>query len=410
MCEKNLYQILQININANSDEINKSYRKLALKYHPDKCQDESLKDSYTAKFRDIQFAYEILKDTEKRQHYDKLNLNDQMNYYNSFIEIFSLFPNYTNIISKVIQIFYSNNNDFKNDISNLNFINIKDRIINKINHIDVLDFVDNISCLINNKDSLIQKLLNVNKNNNTDLLIPTNNTEINTNINEQNKLIDSEYDESETKITVYENKSKSPFEITESNTIDNCQKENKDLDIFGEFMVTLKEIYNKKLKELTVSQDRLCEDNSHIISQLKKLYIPLNEKLLIFRGEGDQDPITKKIGNLIIKIKHQKHDQFVGLNDYDLLIDQNISLYEYIYGFELSFLHLDGNVIKIQCDTPIYSLHHVNGKQLYIIKDKGLPKSMKSDERGDLYININIKVPNDCKKILYTYFPPINGG
>lgn len=64
---KDYYEILQINKNANNEEIKKSYRKLALKYHPDKNNDPEAAE----RFKEIAVAYEILSDKEKREIYDR---------------------------------------------------------------------------------------------------------------------------------------------------------------------------------------------------------------------------------------------------------------------------------------------------------------------------------------------------
>ena len=65
---RDFYKILEIKKNAKDDEIKKAYRKLTLKYHPDKNQgDEAAKE----KFHDVAAAYEILSDKEKRRKYDK---------------------------------------------------------------------------------------------------------------------------------------------------------------------------------------------------------------------------------------------------------------------------------------------------------------------------------------------------
>lgn len=60
----NLYKILGVSESASIDEIKKAYRKLAFKYHPDK------NPSGEEIFKEINVAYEILKDPEKRQKYD----------------------------------------------------------------------------------------------------------------------------------------------------------------------------------------------------------------------------------------------------------------------------------------------------------------------------------------------------
>lgn len=61
---KDYYQILGVDKNATQEDIKKAYHKLAHKYHPDKGGDES-------KFKEVNEAYKILSDKEKRAQYDK---------------------------------------------------------------------------------------------------------------------------------------------------------------------------------------------------------------------------------------------------------------------------------------------------------------------------------------------------
>ncbi|HIP20251.1 MAG TPA: J domain-containing protein [Sulfurimonas sp.] len=63
---KSLYETLEISENASESEIKKAYRKLARKYHPDVNKDSSAEE----KFKEINSAYEILSDKEKKQQYD----------------------------------------------------------------------------------------------------------------------------------------------------------------------------------------------------------------------------------------------------------------------------------------------------------------------------------------------------
>jgi molecular chaperone DnaJ len=65
--KRDYYEILGVNKSAGADEIKKSYRKLALKYHPDKNPDPKA----TELFREINEAYSVLADPDKRDQYDR---------------------------------------------------------------------------------------------------------------------------------------------------------------------------------------------------------------------------------------------------------------------------------------------------------------------------------------------------
>lgn len=69
---KDYYKILGVNKSASQDEIKKAYRKLAVKYHPDKNPDDKKAEE---KFKNISEAYEVLKDPETREKYDRLGAN-----------------------------------------------------------------------------------------------------------------------------------------------------------------------------------------------------------------------------------------------------------------------------------------------------------------------------------------------
>ena len=67
--DNKFYEALNLTKEASEDEIKKSYRKLAVKYHPDKNPDN--KEEASAKFKEISEAYSVLSDKEKRNIYDK---------------------------------------------------------------------------------------------------------------------------------------------------------------------------------------------------------------------------------------------------------------------------------------------------------------------------------------------------
>ncbi|KAJ6724968.1 DNAJ-like protein SUBFAMILY B MEMBER 13-LIKE [Salix viminalis] len=63
------YNILQVDKNAKDEDLKKAYRKLAMKWHPDK--NPNNKKEAEAKFKQISEAYEVLSDTQKRAIYDQ---------------------------------------------------------------------------------------------------------------------------------------------------------------------------------------------------------------------------------------------------------------------------------------------------------------------------------------------------
>ena len=67
MAGKDYYKILGVNKNASKEEIKKSYRKLAMKYHPDQNKGDKASEE---RFKEVNEAYAVLSDEEKRKQYD----------------------------------------------------------------------------------------------------------------------------------------------------------------------------------------------------------------------------------------------------------------------------------------------------------------------------------------------------
>jgi len=67
MAKKDYYEVLGVDRDASKSDIKKAYRKLALKYHPDKNKSEDAEE----RFKEISEAYAVLHDDEKRQMYDQ---------------------------------------------------------------------------------------------------------------------------------------------------------------------------------------------------------------------------------------------------------------------------------------------------------------------------------------------------
>lgn len=72
MAGADYYKVLGVEKSATEEKVKKAYRKLAMKYHPDKNKDNKAAES---KFKDVSEAYAVLSDKEKRRQYDEFGAN-----------------------------------------------------------------------------------------------------------------------------------------------------------------------------------------------------------------------------------------------------------------------------------------------------------------------------------------------
>ena len=123
----NYYKTLEIDKSASKEDIKNAYKKLALKYHPDKTQDVNKKSVYEEKFKQLSEAYEVLSDEQKKNNYDNgQNIIIQNNPFDIFKTTFNFNPQNDNIFDM---------NSFTNiNLSNINVhstsINTTTQIIN----------------------------------------------------------------------------------------------------------------------------------------------------------------------------------------------------------------------------------------------------------------------------------------
>ena len=156
--KENYYDILEISKNASPEIIEKAYKTLVKKYHPD-LQENDLKIKYEEKIKKINEAYEVLSDSEKRKNYDfnlkndEITIDDYNNLYNENINL----KNEINILKNNLNNYKKNYNN--NSINNYN--NNSDNAYNSMNNIE-----NKINQKINNAvnqayyDAYIQDLKN----------------------------------------------------------------------------------------------------------------------------------------------------------------------------------------------------------------------------------------------------------
>lgn len=96
MAKRDYYQVLGVSKTASLDELKKAYRKLAVKYHPDKNPGDKVAEE---KFREATEAYEVLSDENKRKSYDNygfdsVNNSDASGYSRTYQDFSDLFKNF----------------------------------------------------------------------------------------------------------------------------------------------------------------------------------------------------------------------------------------------------------------------------------------------------------------------------
>lgn len=101
--EKNYYEILEVNQKASKEVIDRVYKLLAKKYHPD-LQDEQNKEKSSEKFKEINEAYQVLSDEQKRKEYD-ISLQSNNISREDYLALYQENENLRNKIAKYENIF-----------------------------------------------------------------------------------------------------------------------------------------------------------------------------------------------------------------------------------------------------------------------------------------------------------------
>lgn len=278
----NPYDILNIPQNASDSDIKKSYKKLAHKHHPDKGGDEE-------KFKEIQHAYDILKDNDKRKHYDTYGDDDNNTSSNTF-DPFSMFFNMHNMNRR--------KRKCQNIIINVNYT------LEQLYRKDIIHKKTNIDVICNDCNGV-------------------GGTEL-------KRCVDCGGDGVKiiTKIIGMGMMQQTQQICDKCDGVGNIVS-NKCLKCDGNKVV-------KRELNFNVSVDPSIE----------------NGKQLLYQGKGNQYPDQEQ-GDIIFLFIEDQHPIFKRLNNCDLYIKKEINLIDALCGSTFKILHLDNREIEISINTIV---------------------------------------------------------
>jgi DnaJ-class molecular chaperone len=336
-----LYTILGVNNSSSENEIKKSYKKLAMKYHPDRNNGDKTAES---KFKEISYAYSIIGNKEKKDLYDKFGEEgvNQSGGPGVNVDPFGMFGN-----------FFGMKNEMKR------------KTRDRIEEIEV-----SLESVYNEKNIKIRYKKNI-------ICQPcagsgaTDTSQIRT------------CDICNGTGSVVKMQQIAPGFVTQSQTV--CTKCMGKGKLIAEENICKYCNGNKIHKKTHYLNLKLSRDTRH------------GEKIL-FQGESDQSPDADEYGDFIVQILIKKHDRFKIKDHKNLYYLKHINLKEALCGAEFTIEHLDKEQMYISVDTVIkpFSKKTVRNKGLSgdLIIEFYVVFPEKIDNERQLYLN----------KILDIYF------
>lgn len=402
--KKNYYSILEVDTKASPEDIKKSYRRLALLYHPDKNPGDS---KAVEKFKEVAEAYAVLSDKDKKRMYDLTGDDeDASNFFNQSGQGPDIDP------------FFVFNSIFQQHMNT--FMNMK--------YEKSFDMND----LFNQTNTGLGGLSNLaNLGSLPGIQIKVHTFPMHSQLDEENmefEFIDESDgymdmggdDEDEgygggvsfsgfsnilknlagsAKQTIKKNredKKKKKIEQEKKETIKIIY--DKPDDIILNVKVSLRDILKKDKRTITFERFRIKNNEQKL--RKRKIDIPIFGREIILEGDGHELMDYKNKGDVIINIETKEENNIRRINEYDLLTKLNINPDLIESGKEFVFK------FKLPTDELIYikiNKNQLKENKFVKIIGQGIPYSGDEPEEsfeelnGDLYIYFNISESNNLE-------------
>lgn len=323
---KKLYEVLGVDQKATQDEIKKAFRKLAIQHHPDKGGDQE-------KFKEINAAYEILSNEEKRQTYDKYGFEGLKTGgmgASGFGDIFDIFMG-----GRGGGRGRQEQRQLKPTVRPIE-INLKDAYNGKTTSINVERKVVCEGCA--GKGGIDPKTCG----------------------------------KCNGKGIVLKMQQLGPGMYTQT------QAECKECDATGK-------IIEKKNLCKTCNGKKILTKNEKI-----EVVIPLgtpDDDKIVISGKGDEH-YEYKTGDLVIVVKIKPNPVFKRVRN-DLHIEKKISLIEALTGFSFNLTHLSDQLITIKMPANTMVSH----KEVMKVPNMGMPHKNSPMSCGDLFVTFQVELP-----------------
>lgn len=341
MEKRDYYEILGLDRNATSEQIKSSYRKLAIKYHPDKNPGDSEAEE---KFKEAAEAYEVLSDANKRARYDRyghagLRGGQDYHTYNNMQDIFSHFGDIFG--GSIFDSFFGGNSTGRGkrysgeagaDIKIKLPLTLEEIAEGASKTLKVRRLVTCETCSGSGAKSGGKRTCNVCNGNGE--------------VRQVSRSVFGQF----VNIATCSNCNGTGEMITDR--CDDCRGEGR---IFGE-------------DKVKVDIPAGVEEGN---------YIPL-------RGKGHAGKNGGPFGDLLVILEEKKHEHFIRDRN-DLIYNLNVTFPQAALGDTVEIPLINGtHDLKIEAGTQ-------NGTRIRL-KDKGLPY-LNSNARGDLYVIVHIEIP-----------------
>ena len=340
--EKCYYEILEVSRTATKEELSKKKKELSRKYHPDKLPHDK-KEEGTHKIKQINEAYDILVDDNKRAMYDQFGRDGlNGNNFNNHFDPFSMFNRQSRqqneVQIKPIEIRV--NITLEDVFSGKNICETVNRR-NPCTDCNSTGFTDKQNHTCNNCNGTGKSFQTIR--------MGPQIVQMATSCNNCNGT------------------------GTSGNASKKCKK------CVGEKSMLDKYVLKYKLEKGVIEND----------------FIPIV-------GEGHHVIINgkPKRGDILLFINIQEHNVFKISNTYDLVMDMELTLVEALCGTVKSFKFLNGENIFFDITEPIH-----NG-DIKMLREYGLPHMNSTYKVGNLHIKFTVKIPDiigteECKKNIY---------